>query len=617
MSARTGASVEALSELGYAAQQSGTSAASLEGGLKHMQRTLADAAGGSETSAEALGNLGLTVADLQGLSPDQQFERIAEGLAGIQDPAARAAASMKIFGRSGTELLGLTAGGAAGIRALRMEAQELGLTWTTETATGAEQLGDAMSTLWSVIKRVRDAIGEALMPALLGVSKPITLIVVGIGKFIRETQRLVLVATGMAGAIVAVGAAITGIGGLFVATGFAISGFLTAASAVASVVGGIGTVLGIVVGPIGLAVAAVGALTAAFLTFTETGQAITSTILNTFSSMKATVTDTFGGIADALKGGDFALAADIAWAGVKLAFEQGVDPLRGIWIDFSTWFQKIGLRAFHAVRVGWMNVANWFRSNFPNFTATISSLWTDVWAGMAKTLARFQGWVADVWAEVLGLFDDEIDVKAVQQANREDVDAEVADIERGRQASQQENLTKLGMSPAELDAELAKETAAAEADLQKALAATDENRLDRIQKARNELTALQNEFNELRETAAGKRTFAELSPEALLALGSINNNPKLIAEAMTRFGKKIGGSIGGIPLDDITNRINTDIEAQSTGRSIGTFQTAAFDRMFGGGGGGGLDGIEDNTKETAKQVKRLADLANRGRLVFG
>ncbi|MCC6653333.1 MAG: hypothetical protein IT348_19435, partial [Candidatus Eisenbacteria bacterium] len=33
MSARTGASVEALSELGYAAQQSGTSAASLEGGL--------------------------------------------------------------------------------------------------------------------------------------------------------------------------------------------------------------------------------------------------------------------------------------------------------------------------------------------------------------------------------------------------------------------------------------------------------------------------------------------------------------------------------------------------------------------------------------------------------
>src|SRR4051812_7550214 len=44
MSQRTGASVEALSELGYAAKLSGTDLETLEGGLRKMSRTIVDAA---------------------------------------------------------------------------------------------------------------------------------------------------------------------------------------------------------------------------------------------------------------------------------------------------------------------------------------------------------------------------------------------------------------------------------------------------------------------------------------------------------------------------------------------------------------------------------------------
>ncbi|MFM7836229.1 MAG: hypothetical protein ACKPJD_30910, partial [Planctomycetaceae bacterium] len=143
MSQRTGISVEALSELGYAAQLSGSDLETLEGGVRKMQKFLASAAEGSAGATQALAALGLTVAELQGLSPDQQFEKLADRIAKISDPAMRTAAAMEIFGKTGTNLLPLMQNGAAGIQAFRQEAQQLGLVMSTEDAQAAAAFGDA------------------------------------------------------------------------------------------------------------------------------------------------------------------------------------------------------------------------------------------------------------------------------------------------------------------------------------------------------------------------------------------------------------------------------------------------------------------------------------------
>lgn len=105
MSARTGISVESLSELGYAAQQSGTHMETLEGGVRKLQKFLVAAAQGSDSALSVLRDLGLTLADLGRLTPDQQFERIADRIARIPDPALRAATAMELFGKTGTALL--------------------------------------------------------------------------------------------------------------------------------------------------------------------------------------------------------------------------------------------------------------------------------------------------------------------------------------------------------------------------------------------------------------------------------------------------------------------------------------------------------------------------------
>ena len=118
LSQRTGISVQSLSELAYAAHLSGTDMETLEVGIKRMQKMLYQAATGSQTATDALAQLGLTVEDLRGLSPDQQFKLIADKLAAIQSPAVRAALAMQIFGRSGTALLPMMSKGAAGIEAM-------------------------------------------------------------------------------------------------------------------------------------------------------------------------------------------------------------------------------------------------------------------------------------------------------------------------------------------------------------------------------------------------------------------------------------------------------------------------------------------------------------------
>src|SRR5207247_2206046 len=69
MSARTGISVEALSEIGFAAEQSGTTFDDVETAVRKMQKTIAASAGGSKQATEALADLGLTAEQLLKLSP--------------------------------------------------------------------------------------------------------------------------------------------------------------------------------------------------------------------------------------------------------------------------------------------------------------------------------------------------------------------------------------------------------------------------------------------------------------------------------------------------------------------------------------------------------------------
>ena len=79
MRQRTGFSVETLSELRHAADQSGSSIEDLENGIRKMQRELGKAGPLSKELEEAISALGFSSSQLQAMSPEQQFDAIAKG----------------------------------------------------------------------------------------------------------------------------------------------------------------------------------------------------------------------------------------------------------------------------------------------------------------------------------------------------------------------------------------------------------------------------------------------------------------------------------------------------------------------------------------------------------
>jgi hypothetical protein len=214
MSARTGMSVEALSELRYAAQMTGTDVESLETDLRRMQKTIGAAAGGSDEAQQALASLGTTVAELKALSPDQQFMLLASRLAEIRNPAQRTAAAIAVFGKSGTNLLPMLEGGIQRLEQLRQEARDLGLVMSTEAAEDATRLAVKLDTLWMEVKRGTSAVGSALTPILLQAGQAMIDAVKSCGDWIKGHRELVSVAFQAAAATLALGTVMATVGSI-------------------------------------------------------------------------------------------------------------------------------------------------------------------------------------------------------------------------------------------------------------------------------------------------------------------------------------------------------------------------------------------------------------------
>jgi ABC-type antimicrobial peptide transport system permease subunit len=101
---RTGIAVDKVLLLERAFQNAGVGADSLGPILNKMQKALVDAEDGTSKAAYAFADLGLSLSQLRGLSPEEQLRTIGKAIAGIPDPAQRAATAMEIFGKSGGAL---------------------------------------------------------------------------------------------------------------------------------------------------------------------------------------------------------------------------------------------------------------------------------------------------------------------------------------------------------------------------------------------------------------------------------------------------------------------------------------------------------------------------------
>lgn len=165
MSQRVGVSVESLSVLKYAAEQSDLSLEQMQVGLKKLSTNLYDVSiGAGKDTALIFNELGISVFSANGKvkQADQALLEIADRFAKMTDGTEKSALAVKLFGKSGLELIPFLNEGASGIKALTDEAERLGLKLSTETGAAAEQFNDDLAKISAAIQ----GISYKLLPGL-------------------------------------------------------------------------------------------------------------------------------------------------------------------------------------------------------------------------------------------------------------------------------------------------------------------------------------------------------------------------------------------------------------------------------------------------------------------
>lgn len=587
MSQRTGVSVEALSELGFAAEQSGSDLETLEGSLKKMQKFLVTAAEGSRQANDALGQLGLSMADLGRLAPEDQFSLIADRLSQIQNPALRTAMAMQIFGKSGTKLLPLMWGGAKGIEELRQQARELGLTMSTEDAQAAEAFGDKLDALWKALKRTAFTVGATLAPLLTQVADAIMRAAKTTSDWIARNKGLVVTIFKVGAALLAGGAALVALGASISGLGVAFGGLATLITSAGAAIGTLGTILASLLSPIGLVIGGLGALAAYMIYSTGAGGDALAWLGDQFGALKDTALAAWQGIGDALAAGDLALAAKIVWLTLKMEWQRGINFLEAKWLDFKGFFvgvwqnavfgiARLMTDAWAGIQVGWLETIT-----------VLSNAWTGFIGFLQKGWNHFAGFFQKVWARIKGLFTDTNAEEEIARINAEVAqqdqaigakrDAMVAEREQARQQERDRiERDRVGAQGA-LDEMQAGEQARREAKHQAAL-----------QESEDELAKARREWQDALQSAADKRAEADSQGPGRL--------------------KRPGGELPTADgLDELINDTRRKIDV------IGSFNPLAARGL-------GANSLSERTAKATEQVaantKALVREAQHGGLVF-
>ena len=172
LSQKIGISVEALSTLRFAAQLSDVSLETLQKGIKGLSQNIAEANTGVGDGAQVFDALGISVKNADGSmkSTEAVLLQVADVFANLEDGAVKTALAVKLFSKSGMDMIPFLNQGAAGINQLTAEAERLGLKLTTETARSAEAFNDNLTALKASSSALGIALARDFLPELINIT---------------------------------------------------------------------------------------------------------------------------------------------------------------------------------------------------------------------------------------------------------------------------------------------------------------------------------------------------------------------------------------------------------------------------------------------------------------
>jgi len=585
MSLRTGMSSEALSELGFAAEQSGSSLDDVGNAVMRMNRRLGriTAGLGSGQQVAAMEALGLTAEKLRRMRPEDRFMALAEAIKTYGDDAAAAGLAQRAFGTAVDRILPLLKEGAGGIAALRQEARRLGLSVSGEEAQAAADFTDAWNRVERSFKAVVFVVGSAVAPMLTRLFGTIKSHVVAASNWIRQNKALVSGLFKLGAAIAAGGAVLITLGGAIAGIGFVLSGL---ASIVGLVVGGftlIGSVVAAVLTPMGLLTVGAGVLAARLIHSTGAVAKAAAWLGGVFEWLRGVVSIAWQGISDAIAAGDLRLAFEVAVAGLRVVWIRAVNFLHEKWIAFKETFSRV-----------WASATHYLARGLTQAWATVQMIWVrgvglmqTAWAKLSAGVVSAWKWAEERIAQGIGYL-----IAKMEGIDPAQVSKLIAENYAGQRAERELNTEK------RLEAIRTGE----ETDLA-GIYAAEQAALAELDKAHQEAQAARRRGHEAEMGDAEERLAAaedELAAAAERARKAREASAAGKPKEMERF-EELQDRLAGLEAG------GQEIEA------AGTFSAFAAARMT---GGGLQDRIARATESTARGIDELIDVVSENSLDF-
>ena len=304
---------------------------------------------------------------------------------------------------------------------------------TTELSDLFKELKQSVSAAWAQI-------GIAALPVLTAITQRSIQVADAVGQFLSQNRQLITTVVTLAAKVVSVTAGIVALYGAFSA---AIP------------------IIGLLMSPLGLVAAGVIAIAVAFPQLRAEAVSVFQFLFGGFSTLGTIVNQTMQGILDALSGGSIKAAANVLWAGLKLAWLTGSENLRDIWRKMVTNLANIFTQLYSGLLTGWEIVTNGFMTAWTAVQDFIA-------LGMATLISAWTGQdLGEVAAELMNT--QEADAQARDKAHQQRLAQIQAELAANLQANGEIDNAKRAQAEADLKAAQAEFNAArnAAAELKK------------------------------------------------------------------------------------------------------------------------------------------------------
>jgi hypothetical protein len=115
--------------------------------------------------------VGVSLAEIRGLRPEQQFEAISAAIGALPTSADRAAAAVEIFGKQGAALVPLFKEGAASVEELTARAERLGIIVGEDQVASIAELNDAFDLVRATVEGIIGQVTGNLAPVVTALAE--------------------------------------------------------------------------------------------------------------------------------------------------------------------------------------------------------------------------------------------------------------------------------------------------------------------------------------------------------------------------------------------------------------------------------------------------------------